>query len=268
MYLDFISQTLTQANEIALEHFGHVIASPKPGDNNQVLTAADLEVGRFIIDQITQHYPEHNIIDEEAGVIDHGHQLTWVVDPIDGTSNFAAGLPTYGVMIGLLDGAKPIAGGVSLPSFNELYLAEQGQAATCNGQPIRVTQQADLPKTLVAYGVDGHQEEPSRTQQEAKLLGEIILQIRNLRSTNSAYDMAHVADGKYGAFLNQTTKIWDNVAIQPIIEAAGGVVTDFWGQPIDYSQPLTKANRNFTICAGAPALHAQLQKIIAGHPLE
>lgn len=265
MYLDFISQTLLQANQIALKHFGQVKGSTKPGDNNQVLTAADLEIGRFIIDQITGQYPEHNIIDEEAGIIDHGHQLTWVVDPIDGTSNFAAGLPTYGIMIGLLDGDKPVAGGISLPSFNELYLAEHGQGATCNGQPIRVSHQTELAKSLVAYGIDGHQEEPDRTQRETTLLGTIILQIRNLRSTNSAYDMAHVADGKYGAFLNQTTKIWDNVAIQPIIEEAGGIVTDFWGQPIDYSQPLTKVADNFTICAGALALHAQLQKIISSN---
>lgn len=264
MYLDFISQTLQPASQIALEHFGQVTGSTKPGDNNQVLTAADLEIGRFIIDQITEHYPEHNIIDEEAGIIDRGHQLTWVVDPIDGTSNFATGLPTYGIMIGLLDGDKPVAGGISLPSFNELYLAEHGQGATCNGQPIHVSDQPELAKSLVAYGIDGHQEAPERTQQETALLSRIILQIRNLRSTNSAYDMAHVADGKYGAFLNQTTKIWDNVAIQPIIEEAGGIVTDFWGQPIDYSQPLTKVADNFTICAGAPALHTQLQKIIAG----
>lgn len=141
-------------------------------------------------------------------------------------------------------------------------MAEKGHGATRNGVPIHVTEKTDPLSVLVAYGIDGRQENPQKTIEEAQILGRIILNIRNLRTTNSAYDMAHVADGKYGAFLNQTTKIWDNIAIQPIIEEAGGVVTDFWGKPLDYSNALQRSQENFTICVGVPAVHKKLQEII------
>lgn len=264
-YLSFITSTLTSAAQIANDNFGKVSATTKEHDNNQVLTETDLEIGKYITFQIEKDFPEYNIVDEEAGVIDKKSEHTWVVDPIDGTSNFANGLPTYGVMIGLLKNDQPIAGGIILPAFDELYVAEKGYGAFCNEKQIHVSKETRLLSSLIAYGIDGHQEKPNKTEQEVKTLGRVILSIRNLRSNNSAFDMVQVASGKYGAYLNQTSKIWDNVAIQPIIEEAGGLVTDFWGQPIDYSNPLTKAELNFTMCAGAPALHTQLQSIIRQH---
>ena len=80
--------------------------------------------------------------------------------------------------------------------------------------------------------------------------------------SGSCYDVAMVARGCYGAYLNQTSKIWDNVAAQIIIEEAGGVYTDFYGNPINYSNPITKAKDNFTFCAASPKIHRQLQTII------
>lgn len=261
-YTEFIQETLKEAAKIANHSFGKVSSSIKTGDNNQVLTETDLEVGKFIVKKIQETYPDYNIIDEEAGVIDKKSNFTWIVDPIDGTSNFANGLPTYGIMVGLLDAGQAIAGGIVLPAFDQLYSAQKGMAAFCNGQKIQVTGEKRLLSSLVAYGIDGHQEDPERTFKETGVLAKIILNIRNLRTTNSAYDMVQVPAGRYGAFLNQTTKIWDNVALQPIVEEAGGVVTDFWGKPMDYSNPLVRAQENFTICAGSPELHKQLQEII------
>lgn len=262
-YQAFITQTLQEAAAIAKNNFGKISSiSTKTGDNNQVLTATDLAIGKQIVQKIEAAYPDHNIIDEEAGVIDKQSQFTWVVDPIDGTSNFANGLPAYGIMIGLLENNQAIAGGVVLPAFDQLYVAQKNQGAFCNGQKIKVTSETKLLFSLVAYGIDGHQENPERTIKETAVLAQIILNIRNLRTTNSAYDMVQVAAGRYGVFLNQTTKIWDNVAIQPIIEEAGGIVTDFWGKPMNYENALTKSQENFTICAGSPALHQQIQEIV------
>lgn len=259
---NFLITTLSSASKIANENFGKVTNTTKQGDNNQVLTETDIAIGKHIVEQIQKSYPKYNIIDEEAGIIDNKSNYTWVVDPIDGTSNFASGLPTYGIMIGLLKDSTPIAGGISLPAFDQLFIAEKGCGATCNGQKIHVSDEVNPLSTLVSYGIDGHQEAPEKTMKESELLGRIILNIRNLRTTNSAYDMAHVCDGKYGAYLNQTTKIWDNVALQPIIEEAGGLVTDFWGKPMNYSNPLLRAEENFTILAGSPTIHKKLLEII------
>lgn len=262
-FTKFITETLSKAATVATRNFGKVQqASTKTGDNNQVLTETDVEIGRLIVEAIQSTWPDDNIIDEEAGVIDKQSDRTWVVDPIDGTSNFANGLPTYGCMMGLLDSDQAVAGGIILPAFDQLYVAQKGSGAFCNGQLIQVTKEQRLLSTLVAYGIDGHQEDPERTMNEVAVLAKIILNIRNLRSTNSAFDMVQIPAGRYGGFLNQTSKIWDNVALQPIVEEAGGVMTDFWGQPMDYSDPLTKADANYTICAGSPELHRQLQAII------
>jgi myo-inositol-1(or 4)-monophosphatase len=261
-YTNFLNQTLALVSGIATRNFGKVRATIKTGDNNQVLTQTDLEIGNKIIEAIEKSFPEHNIIDEEAGVLDKGSAFTWVVDPIDGTSNFANGIPTYGVMIALLQEATPVASGIALPAFDECYIATKNKGAYCNGKKLAVTPESSLLAALVAYGVDGHQEEPSLTYNECRLLAEIILHIRNLRSSNSVFDLAMLAKGSYGAVLNRTSRIWDNVAIHLLVEEAGGKYTDFFGKPIDYTNPLAKDKLNYTFCAASPLLHEQLQKII------
>lgn len=264
-YLPFIKETITHAGEIARGFYGNVSSEVKPEDNNQVLTEADIAIGEYIVEQIQKNYPEHNIIDEEAGVIDNGSNITWVVDPIDGTSNFAAATPLYGCMVGVLQDDVPVAGGVVLPALNEVYLAEVGAGATRNGVKIHVSDRENLSDMLISYGLDGYADNPEATRAEARLMGEIVLAIRNLRTSNSVFDVMSTANGSYGAFLNQTSKIWDNVAPQIIIQEAGGVYTDFYGQPIDYVDALARADENFTVCAASPVAHAGLQAIIRAH---
>jgi myo-inositol-1(or 4)-monophosphatase len=262
MYLEFIEACLKDVAEIARKNFGLVSSISKSSDNNQVLTEVDIKIGTLLIRRINESYPEHNIIDEEAGAIDKGSEYTWIIDPIDGTSNFASGILTYGIMIGLLKDNEPIAGGVALPELSSVYVASKGKGAFCNDQEIQVSTETSLLSSLVAYGIDGHQENPDLTHKEVKILGDIVLGIRNLRTSNSAYDAMMVASGKYGATLNKTSKIWDNVAPHIIIKEAGGIYTDFYGKPMDYSKPLLRIEDNFTWCAASPSLHQQLQKII------
>ena len=261
-YTPFLIETLKQVSQIANQNFGKVTGTSKGSDNNQVLTATDLEIGQAIIKRITAEYPEANIIDEEAGVIDKGSQLTWVVDPIDGTSNFANGVPTYGIMIGLLDGEVPVAGGVSLPFFDQIYTAEKGKGTFCNGQKVQITGETSLLKTLVAYGIDGHQDNPTQSVEECRVLAEIVLACRNLRSSNSVFDVAMLLKGSYGALANRSSKIWDNIAQQVLIEEAGGIYTNFDGTSTNYKNPLQRSQENFTHCAAAPALHTQMQAAI------
>lgn len=261
-YSSFIAQTLKLSSEIATSNFGKVKGSVKENDSNQVLTETDLEIGKFIISKIKENFPTHNIIDEESGVIDNKSEYTWVVDPIDGTSNFANGVPNYGIMIGLLIKETPVAGGISLPFFNEIVIAEKVKGVFLNGRKIKVTDEKKLSNVLVAYGIDGHQENPGLTKDEMKTLEKLVLNIRNLRSSNSVYDAVQVAKGNYGAIINKTSKIWDNVAQQIIIEQAGGIYTDYFGKPVVYTNVMSRMNTNFTFLGAAPKIHKEILKLV------
>ncbi len=261
-YKEFITKALKESSEIANSYFGKVIGTTKSGDNNQVLTEADIAIGRKVISLIKDIYPKYNIIDEEIGVIDNGSEFTWVIDPIDGTSNFAKGVVTYGIIIGLLKDNVPIAGGVALPAFHEIYVAEKGSGTFCNNKKITIKKEGGLLSSLVAYGIDGHQENPSITKEECELLAKIVLGIRSLRVSGCIFDAMMVAKSNYGAFVGKTSKIWDHVGVQIVIEEAGGIYTNFYGKPMDYTNPLSKTEENYTWCMAESGLHQEIQKII------
>jgi myo-inositol-1(or 4)-monophosphatase len=261
-----IAEMLEAASELARAKIGRVDAVRKPEDNNQVLTEADLEIGRLLLSSISSRYPDHSVIDEEAGVIDNRSDFIWITDPIDGTSNYAVGLPTYGIMVGLLYRFQPLAGGIALPAFGETYLASRGNGARLGGRPVSVTAERDLADILLSYGVDGNSDDPAATRQEMSLLAEMVLRAMNLRTSNSAFDSVMTVSGKYGANLNRSGRVWDHVAPHILMQEAGGLYTDFWGRAMDYSECLMAPSANYTCCAGAAALHAQLQGIIHAHP--
>ncbi len=258
----FIESTLKEASDIATSYFGKVSGTTKPGDNNQVLTEADIAIGKLLVTKVKEHYPDHNSIDEEAGVIDNNSEYTWVIDPVDGTSNFAAGLPTYGIMLGLLEKDIPVAGGVVLPVFNELYFAEKGEGAFCNGEKIDVTSETNPANTLVAFGLDSHVENPEKTYEETRMLGKVLLNVRNIRSSNSVFDIMQVARGRYSLMFMMSSKIWDNIASHIIIEEAGGSYTDIHGNPVSYGHHLLDPGKNYSICMGSPAIHTKLVDLI------
>jgi len=258
----FARTAMITASEIAMKNFGKVSGVTKQEDNNQVLTETDLEIGETVVNMVRVRFPSHNIIDEESGVIDNGSEYTWILDPIDGTSNFAAGSRLFGSIIGLVHKDTPIVGGVALPAFDEIYLAEQGKGAYCNGERLRVTAEEDLSKVLIGYSIDGHQENPQITYDEVAILADIILGCRNLRASGLVFDAMLVAQGKYGGYHHRNTKIWDVAGMQVIIEEAGGIFTEFNGKPLDYSDHLQRAKDKFPFCTGAPELHRQLQTII------
>jgi myo-inositol-1(or 4)-monophosphatase len=264
-YRAFLELHLRAAARTAEGYFGKVSGTVKPGDPNQVLTEADVAIGKQLVAAVRQEYPDHNVIDEEAGVIDRGSVYTWIIDPIEATSNFAAGLPQYGIMIGLLENDTPIAGGVIAPAYNKLYLAEKGQGATCNGEPIRVTTETDLLKMLVSFGIDSHKDNPKRTYLECQVLADIVQASRTMRNSGcEALDPMYVAEGRFGGRVNMSARIWDNVGPQVIAEEAGARWTALDGSPMDYRQPLTKTDQNMPFCVAPPVLHDHLIKLIDG----
>ncbi len=256
-----IWKAMQEAGKILLKYFGNLTEYSIKENQNSIVTKADLESEKRIISIIQEKFPDHNTLGEETGFQNRNSEFTWVIDPLDGTSNFAAGLPWFGVIICVLKNSVPFMAGCFLPVQNEIYFAEKGKGAFRNGERIGVSKEAELKKVLAVYALDSS-DEPGKTEGESKIIAQLVKKIRNLRTTNSLIDYCYTADGKLGACINQTTKIWDIAGPGLIVEEAGGKVTDIEGNDLDFSLDNSNYSRNFTIVCANKILHAELIKLI------
>jgi myo-inositol-1(or 4)-monophosphatase len=229
---------------------------------SSVVTETDTMVEGWLVDRIRQEYPGDNILAEESGFENRAGESTWVIDPLDGTSNYAVGLPWFGVMIAVLRGNRPILGGMYLPMDDVLYLAEEGAGATRNGVPVQVIEATTLSDVLFAYGADGGMDEAGMAFQ-ARLYGRLLNATRNLRSTNSLVDFALVLDGRLGGVINHATRIWDIAAPWVVLREAGGLLTDFRGSELDFSLGAGVCSRNYAVLGANPVLHARAKEVVA-----
>ena len=256
----------TSAGRLLLQHFGKVQNVRVKESQSSVVTDADLASEQHILSIIRRRFPDHNIVAEETGFQDRGSAYTWVVDPLDGTSNFAAGLPWFGVMVSVLEQGTPVLGAMYLPVEDRLYLAERGQGATRNDQRVRVTAETRWPHLLCAYGLDASPE-AERVRQQGLLLGGLTQLARNIRATNSLIDFAYTIDGRLGAVVNLNTKIWDIAAPALLLPEAGGQLTDLRGQPITFALEAACCERSYAVVGGNPSLCRQVLERVAASAL-
>ncbi|MFT4250723.1 MAG: inositol monophosphatase family protein [Candidatus Woesearchaeota archaeon] len=253
-----LKQALLLGGEILQKEFGNIHSYEVKENQSSIVTVADIQAEQAILKHIQETYPKHNILAEESGFVNNNSEYTWIVDPLDGSSNYQVGIGWFGVMICVLKEKQPVLAGIYLPISNELYLAEKGVEVTKNDKLIRVSNQNKLENVLFAYGLDAGDKEKLHT--DIQNLSEILPRIRNLRATNSAVDFCYVADGRLGGFVNQTTKIWDVAAPQLIIEEAGGVVTDVHGKALVYD--FSQVEKNYTFVAANPVLHKEIISLL------
>lgn len=258
-YLTFLESLLEDAGKVAMAFPRGMPSRIKKADANQMVTAADILIGGQISRRISEKFPHDSVIDEEAGTVCGKSPVTWVIDPIDGTSNFAAGSPLFGVMVGILEHDRPVAGGVTLPALRETYVASAGHGAYRNGNRLEIKADGDLGEQLIAYGIDFH---PAEITLDCEILAGIASRCRGIRMSNSIFDCMMVARGAYGAFLHRRNHIWDCVAAQTIIEEAGGVFSSMDGSALDYRNPLTKTAQVYSILAAGPGAHQALTDVV------
>lgn len=252
---------LHEAGKILLENFGKITGYTVKESQSSIVTKTDLDSEKRIFQIISDQFPNHNLLGEETGFQNKNSEYTWVVDPIDGTSNFAAGIPWFGIIICVLKNFEPLMAGCFLPVQNQLYFAEKGKGSTLNGKSILVSKETELKNVLMTYSLD-YSDEPGKTERESKIIQRLVHHIRNLRSTNCLIDFCYTADGKLGGSINQTTKIWDIAAPCLIIEEAGGIVTDSKGNKFDFSVNEKNYGRNFEIVASNKLLHSEVIKLV------
>lgn len=260
-FTPFIEATLCGVASVAMNHFGRARATRKDDDPSHVVTAADLAVGEFIVDRIRRQYPNDAILDEELGALAGTSRRTWIVDPIDGTANFAAGSPLYGTMLAVLDSDKPVAGGVALPGLNEIYVAESGQGVHLNGDPLPARRHRPLNMSLVAVGVDLRTKGAMRGDWE--LVAAVSARCLGIRMSNSVFDAVLVARGVYAAYLHSRMRIWDIAPAQVLIEETGGSCTDLIsGAPLTYADPLGMAEENFAVSLAAAGMGETIRSLV------
>jgi len=196
---------------------------------NDFVTELDRRSEELIVSIIRRHFPGDNIQAEEGGVRP-GKGRVWIIDPLDGTSNYIHQMPLFCVSIGVLEGDRITSGAVFDPLHRELFTAERGKGARLNGRRIRVTGVRRLDDALMATGIPFRARE--RFSEYIRSFERISLASVGLRRGGSAaLDLAYVACGRFDGFWELDLSPWDIAAGALLVEEAGGTITDMWGRP-------------------------------------
>jgi len=246
--LEFSRNLARDAGRLAHSKFGESAASMK--GRHDVVTAMDREVERFIRSAISARYPDDSIIGEEEGGTSDGERV-WLIDPIDGTANYARGIPHYCVSIGYLERRVSTVGVIYDPSHDWLYAAARGEGATCNGAPLAVSPQTDLDAATVECGWSTRRS----ASDYLALVGRVMCAGCAVRRVGSgALGLADVAAGRSEAYCELHINAWDCAAGILLVREAGGHTNDFFaGDALAAGNPIIATNH---------ALSAKLSSLI------
>ncbi len=226
----------------AARRAGQVIAGQYPAGRaitvkgyRDIVTEADTAAETVILDLIRERFPDHAILSEEAGGDGIGDGYTWVVDPLDGTTNYARHVPAFAVSIGVLERGEPVIGVVYDPLRDQLFVAERGGGATLNGDLIHTSQVACLGHAVVGLDWGRSDEDRERT---LDVLLRVAPRCGTVRALGSAVLMqTYVAAGWLDGYFNLMVKPWDAAAGMLIVAEAGGRYTALEGGPFRVGMP-------------------------------
>jgi myo-inositol-1(or 4)-monophosphatase len=199
------------------------------GDRHRdLLTIADSESERVIIDTIHERYPGHGILGEETGYDPRDGEYTWIIDPVDGTTNFARSFPFFAASVGLWHKGRPLLALVEAPVLRQRFMAEAGSGAYLNEQRMSVSNTPDIAHSILATGFAYVRNEVARNNVDN--FGRLILKCHDIRRPGAAsLDLAYVAAGRFDGYWEPYLKPWDVAAGCLLVLEAGGTLTDFAG---------------------------------------
>lgn len=231
-----------EAGKILMANLGKLKEIEAKTIFSDIVTNADKQSEKTIIEIIKSSFPEHTIIAEESGIGNDGSDYKWIIDPLDGTLNYTHTFPFFCVSIGLEYQKKIIMGGVFAPALNEFYFAERGNGSTLNGKQIHVSKTENLDKTLTAFGF-AHNTRFTMDDYLPRLTKVMMNTQGVLRLGSAALDFCNVAVGRIDAFYERGIYAWDTAAGSIIVEEAGGKVTDYNGNKFSpYSETFLATN--------------------------
>ena len=226
--LDIAKKAAKEAGNLAKEAF-HSKKDIQQKGAFDLITDTDIKCEELIKKIIMEAFPDDEILAEESGTSGKSDRL-WVIDPIDGTVNFAYGLPNFGISIAFIKNDKPQAGAIYFPIYDELYVAEKGKGAFLNGKPIHVSSRDSLAEAMLIHD-SSFSKKSSETQMLPNFM-KLAPASMMVRMTGCATRSAvHIASGQCDTWVIYSAKPWDIAAGGLILEEAGGKLTDHKGNP-------------------------------------
>jgi len=235
------------ARPIAMRYFTEGVSSTQKSDNSPV-TVADQEIEMIFRNMISDRFPEHGILGEEYGSFNLDAKYIWVLDPIDGTHCFTAGFPLFGALIALLEDGKPVLGIIDAPAMGKQWIGIRGQPSTLNGEPIKTRDSTNLDQSwITASSPFMFEEGPERESYNR------LQHSSSQRPVFSGGCIAYglLASGRMDIVVEADLGVYDFMAVVPVIEGAGGLMTDWHGEA------LTLQSEGQVLAAGNQALHSQ-----------
>lgn len=243
--LNFAMQTARDAGRLLADRFGR-IREIRHKSEIELLTEADLASERLIIDRIRSYYPRHSILAEESGETtiqekSAGEQWKWIIDPLDGTTNYAHSYPVFCVSIALEHNGLIELAVIYDPLRDEMFTAEKGRGAALNERRIHVSSISTLIHAMVCTGFPY---DLAGRAEATRLMSEFVVQGQAVRRDGSAaLDLAYVACGRFEGFWEIGLRPWDVAAGVLLVSEAGGRVTNFKGEAFDiYHPPILASN--------------------------
>jgi myo-inositol-1(or 4)-monophosphatase len=234
-FTEFAVSTAREAGELLKSRLNTPHSIDYKGVINLV-TEADRMSEALILDRIRQNFPDHSVLAEESPARENNSIYRWIIDPLDGTTNYAHSYPVFCVSMALEQEGRVIAGVVYNPMLDELFLAEKGKGAWLNGQRISVSDTSDLSRSLLATGFPYDIRESEHNN--LNYFNVMIKEVQAIRRAGSAaLDMAYVAAGRFDGFWELKLMPWDTAAASLLIQEAGGNVSDLSGQSFFLTAP-------------------------------
>ena len=242
-----------KAAKTIIRDFGEIenlqVSLKGPGD---YVTASDKKVEKIIIEELQKARPDYSILSEEIGQISNDESFRWIIDPIDGTSNFLHGIPHFAMSVALEHEKEIICGIVYDPIKDEMFYSEKGQGSFLNNQRIRVSSRKNLKNSIIATGIPWGAKD--KNDKYLKQLVPIMDNSAGIRRFGVAsLDLAYVASGRFDGYWESNLNLWDICAGILLVKEAGGLITDFEGEK--------KYLENKNLLASNSGINEQLLKV-------
>ena len=247
---DIITGLAREVGAMQRRHLGRRdLVTDRKSSSIDLVTEIDQKSDQMIVSFLAEHFPEHGILAEESGASGGDSEYRWVIDPLDGTTNYAQGLPIFAVSIALQKNGETVLGVVYEPMTDEMFTAIKGKGSFLNGERLRVGDKTELTECVLATGFP--YDIRTHWMNNIDYFDSLVLKVRAIRRMGAAaYDLASVGAGRFDGFWELNLAPWDAAAAELVVTEAGGLIVPF------------RSDRRISIIAGNAAICSQIAEVL------